>query len=334
MRVVLLVDEEMYDADDPDFSNHEPQKYYDAEFHASVALRRMGHQVVAVPATADFGRLLEAIKASKPDLVFNLVEQIGGNRNLDFMIPAVLDIEGIPYTGAPASALMNSRDKYLSKLIVAAAGVPVPHSFVAKNLEDARLSRPRFPLVVKPSSQDGSEGIHAESYVSNRKQLLRQVGRVTKEFNDPAICEEYIDGRELIVTVFGMERPQIGSVRELVFPRGSPIKFASERVKFDAKYKQRYGIYYRTPTRLLASLRGEVERIAKLAYVALGIESYAKLEFRVREREVVFIEANPNSNISKKAATTNFGAIGYERFIRAMIKMALARHARRQGPRK
>jgi D-alanine-D-alanine ligase-like ATP-grasp enzyme len=76
-----------------------------------------------------------------------------------------------------------------------------------------------------------------------------------------------------------------------------------------------------------------VERIAKLAYVALGIESYAKLEFRVRDREVVFIEANPNSNISKKATTTDFGAIGYEKFIKALIKMAFTQHARRRAPR-
>jgi D-alanine-D-alanine ligase len=333
LRVVLLVDEDMYDANDPDFSNHKPEKYYDAEFHASAALRGIGHRVVAIPATADLGRLLENIKAAKPHFVFNLVEQIGGNRNHDFMIPAILEVEGIPYTGASAAALMNCRDKYLSKLIVAGAGIPVPRSFVAKSQADARLAKPRFPLVVKPSGQDGSEGIHAESYVTDRKQLLRQVGRVTREFGYPAICEEYIDGRELIVTVFGIDKPGIGSIRELVFPDRSPIKFATERVKFDARYKRRHGIYYRTPTPLVASLRGEVERIAKLAYVALGIESYAKLEFRVRGREVVFIEANPNSNISKKAATTDFGAIGYPKFIKAVIKMAFTRHARRRAPR-
>lgn len=116
-----------------------------------------------------------------------------------------------------------------------------------------------------------------------------------------------------------------------MFPPNSPIQFATERVKFDARYKRRHGIHYRTPTRLVASLNGEVERIARLAYDALGIESYAKLEFRVRNKEVIFIEANPNSNISKRATTTDFGVIGYQTFIKEVIRMAFKRHARREA---
>jgi D-alanine-D-alanine ligase len=331
LRAVLLVDEEMYDANDPDFSNHVPRKFYDAEFHVSATLRRIGHRVLAIPATADLGRLIEAIKAARPHVVFNLVEHIGGNRTQDFLIPALLEVEGIPYTGASAAALMNARDKQLSKLIVANAGVAVPKSFVAKNIAEARLVRPRFPLVVKPSGQDGSEGIHADSYVTNVRQYLRQVARVNKEFTHPAICEEYIEGRELIVTLFGIDKISVGSIRELVFPDSAPVKFATELVKFDDRYKQRHGIHYRNPTRLIASFKGEVERIARVAYAALGIESYAKLEFRVRNREVVFIEANPNSNISRRAATTDFGLIGYEKFIKQMIRMAFTRHARRRA---
>jgi D-alanine-D-alanine ligase len=333
LRVVILVDEEMYDASDPDFANHVPQKYYDAEFHVSVALKRMGHRVVAIPATPDLTRLLGAIKAAKPHFVFNLVEHIGGSRPHDFMIPALLEIEGIPCTGAPASALMLCRDKHLSKLVVAKAGVPVPASFVPKSRAALRLAAPRFPIVVKPSDQDGSEGIHEDAYVTNMRELTRQVERASGKFADPVICEEYIDGRELIVTLFGIEKITLGSVRELVFPPRARVKFATERVKFDARYKRRHGIYYRTPTQLLASMKGEVERIARLAYDALGIESYAKLEFRVRNKEVVFIEANPNSNISRRATTTDFGAIGYERFIKQVIAMAFKRHAGRRAQR-
>jgi D-alanine-D-alanine ligase len=333
LRAVILVDEEMYDANDPDFANHVPQKYHDAEFHVSVALRKMGHRVVAIPATPNLTRLLRAIKAAKPHFVFNLVEHIGGSRPYDFMIPALLEIEGIPCTGAPAAALMLCRDKHLSKLVVAKAGISVPASFVPRNRTAVRLADPRFPIVVKPSDQDGSEGIHEDAYVTNKRELVRQVERASRKFADPVICEEYIDGRELIVTVFGLEKITIGSIRELVFPPRARVKFATERVKFDAQYKRQHGIYYRTPTQLLTSMKGEVERIARLAYDALGIESYAKLEFRVRNRELVFIEANPNSNISKRATTTDFGAIGYERFIKQVIAMAFRRHARHQAGR-
>ena len=107
------------------------------------------------------------------------------------------------------------------------------------------------------------------------------------------------------------------------------MRFAPERVKFDQAYKKRNGIHYRLPTRLVASLNGNLEHMARKAYRALQIESYAKLEFRIRANEIVFIEANPNSNLSKLAKSTAFRSIGYEKFIRKVIRMAFNRHARR-----
>lgn len=160
--------------------------------------------------------------AAKPKLAFNLVEHVGGQRSNDAVVAALLEAEGIPFTGASASSLMSCRNKYLSKLIVNGAGVAVPKSFI---------------------------------------------------LND--------------------------------------------------------GIHYRLPTRLVASLNGNLEHMARKAYRALQIESYAKLEFRIRANEIVFIEANPNSNLSKLAKSTAFRSIGYEKFIRKVIRMAFNRHARR-----
>jgi D-alanine-D-alanine ligase len=334
LRIVLLIDEEMFDPDDPDFANHKPEKYFDSEFYVSLALRGMGHKVVAVPATADLAATLNKVKAFKPHLVFNLVEHVGGDRANDALMAGMLEVSQIPYTGAPPSVLTIARDKHLSKLIVASAGVRVPRSFVVADLPPPRRDDLCFPMIVKPLTLDGSEGIAADSYVRNWPELRRKINQQRRQASShQMICEEYIDGREFIVTVSGVDTVAVDSIRELVFPPKAGVRFATERVKFDQDYKKRHGIHYRSPKRFIASLNGKVERAARDAYRALGIESYAKLEFRVRNDEVVFLEANPNSILSRKAATTDFASIGYERFIRKIMRMAFTRHARRAGPR-
>jgi D-alanine-D-alanine ligase len=333
LRIVLLVDEEMFDGDDPDFSKRKPEKYFDSEIHVSAALRGMGHKVTSVGATIDLAGMLTNVKAFKPHLVFNLVEHIGGHRDNDAVAAGMLETARIPYTGAPPSALTVARDKHLSKLVVAAAGVPVPKSFVLDGRSRAVRCCVEFPMIVKPLNLDGSEGVEAGSYLGSPNALRKAEQAARKSAQAAMICEEFIDGRELIVTVSGIDKVSVDSIRELVFPEKARIRFATQRVKFDQKYKKRHGIYYSTPTRLIKSLDGEVERVARAAYTALGIESYAKLEFRVRNGQAVFLEANPNSLLSRKASTTDFAAIGFERFIRKIMRMAFERHARRAARR-
>ena len=209
MRAVLLIDEEMFRADDPHFTKHRPDPGYDSEFHVAAALRRLGYEAVAVPAVENLVQIVSSIKDMKPDVVFNLVEHIGGNRSNDSAAAAMLEVEKIPFTGATARALTISRDKHLSKLIVSAAGVAVPKSVVINGRSLRERDWSAFPAIVKPLDQDGSDGIEARSYVESGTQLRRQVRRATEEFSRRVICEEYIAGREFIVTVSGIDRVSI-----------------------------------------------------------------------------------------------------------------------------
>jgi D-alanine-D-alanine ligase len=151
-----------------------------------------------------------------------------------------------------------------------------------------------------------------------------------RQWRRPVLCEEYVPGREICVTLSGVQTVSVNSICELVFPRGSQVKFATELAKFDRQYRSRAGIFYRTPTRLPEKVESQVINLAKRAYDALGIESYAKIEFRVSDARIVFIEANPNSQLSRFAHSTDFGCIGYEGFIKKIVRMALERHKRRQ----
>ena len=322
MRAVLLVDESVFQSSDPNFAKNQWPKYAAAEFSVSHALRNLGHEVIGVPATTDISETLKNITDADPDFVFNLVEEIGGNRNHDGLIVQILELMKIPFTGASYDTLVLARNKQLAKLVVADAGVSVPKGVVI--FKDLKLPHEvTFPAILKPAYTDGSEGVTARSYIKTANQLQRRL----KEFRRwlPVLCEEYIPGREIIVTASGTKTISIDSICEMIFPQVAPVRFATAQAKFDAKYRERYGIVYKTPTKLNPPLKNEVMAAARKAYRALRINSYAKLEFRVSDERVVFIEANPNSQMNRFAKSTDFSAIGYENFIKKIVRMAMRR---------
>lgn len=330
MRVLLIVDEAVYDRRDLGFSTRRPAKYFAAEFDVAAALRQLGAEVTSIPATGKLDETVRAIRQAKPDLAFNLVEQIDGHRTADSVIPAILETEGLAFTGASAKTLTIARDKYLSKVIVASFGVSVPKSFVAKPHATIRAEQCRFPVLIKPLCQDGSEGITARSLCANIENLQRQAQRIFDEFGGSAICEEFIDGREIYVTLSGLSRVTIDSVCEMIFPPAGRVKFASQRVKFDDDYRKASGIHFTSPPRLTPRQTIDLHSAARRAYEALDIASYAKLEFRLRGDEFYFYEANPNSNLSRFSNATDFTKIDYPAFIEKIVRMAIKRHKLRQ----
>jgi len=323
LRAVLLVDEGCFNGGDPNFASHKWSKHAVTEYSVGDALRSLGHEVIGVPATVDVVETIKKIQEAKPDFVFNLVEEIGGHREYDSIVVRVLELMNIPYTGASPEALALGRNKHLSKLMVADAGVPVPAGTII--YEDMKLpvADLTFPAIIKPLYLDGSDGITSESYVKDLAALQRRIPRFKRWL--PLLCEEYIPGREIIVTMSGTKTVTVDSICEMVFPEKSPVKFATDRAKFNATYRKQFGIFFKTPTELAPPMKKKVEALAKKAYRALQINSYAKVEFRISDERVVFIEANPNSQLSRFAKSTDFASIGYEKFVRKIIRMALSR---------
>lgn len=324
MRAVLLVDDAVFDPADPDFSKHSRwPKNAMMEYSVAGALRDLGHDVVGVGASTDVDSILKRIRAASPDFVFNLVEEIDGCRGYDSLIVQLLELIGVPYTGASSQTLSLTRNKQLAKLVAAEAGVAVAKGVVIRSDLKFSVSAVRFPAIIKPMGLDGSDGVTSRSYVMNAAELKRRLPSF-KQWA-PLLCEEYVRGRELIVTLSGTNTVSVDSICEMVFPPGSPVQFATDLAKFDPIYRKRFGITYRTPARLDRELNARVSAQAKRVYRALAIDSYAKLEFRVDGGHIVFIEANANSQLSRFANSTDFASIGYERFINKIIRMALAR---------
>lgn len=300
MKIVLLIDQETLPDHDPELEGKTPDICRQAEFHVAETLRHEGHDVVVVPLVPDAFAMVERLKNTGCDAVFNLTEHWGGDRRKDFHVAALLELLGIPFTGSGPQALMLCRDKGLSKQVLQHHGLRVPR-FITLDVGKTRSRRKlHFPVIVKPTLEDGSEGISQASLVRSQEELEARVTQMHSLLKQPVICEEFIEGRELYVGIIGNTRLQALPARELVFDPakdGGPT-FATAKVKQDEDYREKWGVEY-TNGDLDSRLQNKVAAFCKKVYRLLGIRDYGRIDLRVDPAgHIYFLEANANPDIT------------------------------------
>src|ERR1700729_828811 len=137
------------------------------------------------------------------DLIFNLTESYAGDDTKEMHITAFLDILEIPYTGAGPHANMLAQDKSIAKKMFAFHGIQSPYFATAYRGTIDHAHDISFPLIVKPTPEDGSIGIDAAAVVNSIKELMERISYIQTEFNSPALIEEYIEGREIYAAILG-----------------------------------------------------------------------------------------------------------------------------------
>src|SRR6202522_2358725 len=170
------------------------------------------------------------------DLIFNLTESYAGDDTKEMHVTALLDMLDIPYTGAGPHANILAQDKSIAKKMFAFYGIQSPYFATAYRGTIDHAHDISFPLIVKPTSEDGSIGIDAAALVTSVKELMERVSYIQNEFDSPALIEEYIEGREIYAAILGSyEHAQTLPLVELDLsrlPEGTP-KIASYDVKFE-----------------------------------------------------------------------------------------------------
>src|SRR5271156_1461435 len=116
---------------------------------------------------------------------------------------AFLDMIDIPYTGAGPHANTLAQDKSIAKKMFAFYGIQSPYFATAYRGNIDHAHDIKFPLIVKPTSEDGSIGIDAAAVVTSVKELMERIDYIQTEFDSPALIEEYIEGREISAAVLG-----------------------------------------------------------------------------------------------------------------------------------
>jgi D-alanine-D-alanine ligase len=296
------------------------------------ALKARYPRVDVIPFGPDIPATLNELRGLRPRIVFNLTEWFDGDRGHDYAIAALLDMMKLTYTGSGPAGLQLARDKAQSKRIVAAAGVDVPRDFTLA--PGARIENPGvpYPLIVKPQFGDGSDEVGKVSLVRSPHELRARVRAIRSRVKEPLLCEEFIPGRDIYVGLIGNE-PRVLAPTEMVVGsrKDSAPKFATYRLKNDAEYRAKWRVSYRLAALPLRAAN-QVRNYSRKAFRALKLRDYARLDFRLTDDgRLVFIEANPNSDLTPHALGRNlcFAGIAYHNLIPRIVEIA-----RKRGHRK
>ncbi|MGH9321533.1 MAG: D-alanine--D-alanine ligase family protein [Vicinamibacteria bacterium] len=330
LRVLVLVHEELVPPKDVRGIDV-TQAEWKMEFDVIETLGLMGHEVEVVGLRSDLTVLDRALKRFHPDVLFNLLEDFHDLAVNDQNWVSYLELLLIPYTGCNPRGMLLARDKALSKKVLAYHGVPLP-GFAVFGRDDPIEVPPglSYPLIVKSLIFDGSVGISQASVVSTAQRLTDRVRFVHESIGSDAICEEFIEGRELYVGVMGNEKLQTFPVWELHFgkrPKTTRL-IATDRVKWSDQYKTQVGV--RTEQASLTETQARsVRRLARKVYRLLNLSGYARIDFRMgADGEAYFLEANPNPQLAYGedfAESAEKAGIGYESLLERLLNLAMTR---------
>ena len=278
--------------------------------------------------------IIDQVRAARPDLVFNLCESMAGDARNEPTFVGLLDLFGIPYTGADLVALALCLHKRRTKEILIARGVPTPpYRFLADAdaLDDPSLDALDYPWFVKLAHEDASVGITQDNLVASPGALRQRARELMAEHRQGVLAERYVEGRELNVTL-------IGNPPELEVLPLHEIDFAAmpaERphiVSYAAKWDEGHVDYAGTkPVPLRAASRelvDSVENTARAAWVALGLRDYGRIDLRVDAHGPWVIDVNPNPDISPDAGVVRAARIAGMSYAQLIARSVDVAHRR------
>jgi D-alanine-D-alanine ligase len=329
LTVTVLVDWNTVPDADPEFLADPVPAV--TEYHVINALRELGHRVCILGVRNAVDQPVNALAEQRPDLVFNLVEVFHGDRGQDRNIAALLELLRIPYTGSGPEGLLLCRDKALCKRLLNAHRIRVPAFFTAApGRKTAMPARFPLPAIVKPLYGDGSDGISNASLVDTPEKLVERVGYVHHHWRQPAIVEEYIEGREMYVALLGNRRPIVLPPRELFLDQAAENgpSISTYHVKFNPAYQEKWNIHFGF-AELDEGVREAVRRACRRAYRALRIRDYGRIDLRLTpDGRIVILEANPNPDLAcgeEVAESAEQAAVPYRALIERIVRYAWKR---------
>jgi D-alanine-D-alanine ligase len=237
---------------------------------------------------------------------------------------------GVPYTGSSPTGLTLCKNKGMAKELLAYHKIRVPNfAIFSPGATIKRPSRLEFPLFIKPAEEEASYGISLDSFVENDEAFEERVRFIHERMNQAALAEEYINGREIYVSLLGNDRLRVFPFREVIFtevPEGQP-RFSTFKAKWDDAYRKRWGIQNVFAEPFPNGTDQRMVKICKAVYRALRIHGYGRIDLRVTpEGEIVILEANPNPNLDRDdefAQSAAKAGLTYPRLVQRILKLAL-----------
>jgi D-alanine-D-alanine ligase len=260
-------------------------------------LNILGIDVYRKGITARFMDEMATLESEKPDFVFNLVESINNKGELNYFIPALLNMYSLPYSGNPLEAMFITSNKILASKVMKDAGIKNPASYLPSQYKFLETGK---EYIVKPIWEDGSLGITEESVFECKPGFEKKL----KGLDDSHwFIEDFIDGREFNMSVLaGKDGPEVLPPAEIVFVNYNNNK--PRIVDFKAKWEMDSFEYINTVrefpgTKLTNSLEKNLKDAALACWHLFGLKGYARVDARTDSNENVYvIEINANPCIS------------------------------------
>lgn len=338
LRVLVLMHESLVPP--PSLKGYSDKEIdeFRTEYDVMAALEKAGHTVRALGLQDNLADLRAAITDWKPDIAFNLLEEFQSIVTYDQYVVAFLELMKQPYTGCNPRGMMISRDKALSKQILSYHRIPTPGFAVLLKGRRYRVPRKlKFPLFVKSVTEDASVGISQASIVSDPERLKERVEFIHEQTHSDALVEEYIEGRELYVSVLGNDRLRTFPVWEMDFGTLPDVMagIATRKVKWDRRYQKKHGISTGAAQSLPEGCVAYLDKLSKRIYRSLYLSGYARMDFRMRPDGSVFaLEANANPNISFQedfADSAQAAGVDYAALLEQIIRLGLNYQAAWRG---
>ena len=298
------------------------------------SLVALGHEASTLMAR-DAAELSQFLIKRRPELIFNCCEALAGNAALEMNVAALFELFGVPYTGSSALTLGMLLNKPLTKALLGARGIRTPAYFVVEPGYNAPAAHGlSFPLIVKPVAEDASLGIDDGAVVKDQAGLAERVRFVCREFGQPALVEEFIDGREFNVALLATSPTKfatlaIGEVAFDMLPAGRP-----RILGYDAKWNPTATFTHVMAARCPASLdeftADRIRRVSLDVAKVVGLRDYGRVDLRLRESDqaLFVLEVNPNPDLSQDCAfmrAARASGRNYRRTIGQIVQRAVER---------
>ncbi len=248
-----------------------------------------------------------------PDLFFLAVHGPFGE---DGTLQGMLDFLGFRYTGSGVLASALGMNKIIFKKVMASLGIKMPESLIVEPGEEVfldRLKLPGSPWVVKPSNQGSSVGV---TLVKDKRHLKKALD-VALKYDQRAIIEEFIPGKEVSCGVLGNGQPFALPV----------IEICPKKDFFDYEAKYSSGMCKEiVPARLSPKATRAVQDLAVKVFKGIGAKGFARVDMIVSKNVPYVLEINtipgltPASLLPKEAEAVG---ISYPKLLDLIIKFSL-----------
>lgn len=278
----------------------------------------------------------EKFKSLRPDIVFNIAEGLKGVSR-EAQIPAMLEMLDIPYTGSDALTLGICLDKSRTKEILSYYKIPNAKFFVYENSSQLNGYNFNFPLFVKPICEGSSKGIFSTSITNNFSELKNEVERITELYNQPALVEEFLSGREFTVALLGNGKETkvlpIIEVRFDKYPQNVKPIYSYE-TKWILDTKENDFDVFDCPAQLEKELEEKIIETCLRTYKVLRCRDWSRIDVRLDKNGIPnIIEINPlpgimpdpreNSSFPKAARAAG---MSYDEMINQVLLSACKRY--------